>query len=179
MISKAYTQHTRVWNMWTPCSKIKCTFVVCISCLFILITSSLPFLRGSKSSNFCTKHLPQREQLVLMADVLLHHHTAAELLLLLPRQTQLLHVRVCAGGGSYAPHCWFGQDGKGASCFRLGLLLKAGGGESVGLLTDVQVSLEKVSSGGYGRQRWDVAGWGGWRGTRWGGLEGLLPEVVL
>lgn len=87
-----------------------------------------------------------------MAEVLLHHHTAAELLLL-PRQTQLLHVRVCAGGCAYAPHCWFGQDGKGALCFRLGLLLKAAGRERVGLLTDVQVSLEKVSSGGYGRQR--------------------------
>lgn len=172
MILKAYTQHKRVW---TPCSKIKRTLVVCISCLFVPITSAFFSSWGSKPSHICSEHLPQGEQsLVLMADVLLHHHTAAERLLLLPRQTQLLHARVCAGGRAYAPHCWLGQDGKGALCFRLGLLLKAA--ERVGLLADVQVSLEKVSSGGYGRQRWGVAGW---RGTRWGGLEGLLPAVVL
>lgn len=91
-----------------------------------------------------------------MADVLLHHHTATELLL--PSQTQLLHVRICAGGCSQAPHHWFGQDGEGALCCRVRLLTGAGVGVRVGLLADVQASLEKISSRGHRGQRRGVAG---------------------
>lgn len=94
--------------------------------------------------------------------VLFDHHAATELLLLLPSQTQLLHVWIGAGGSAQVPHHRFGENREGALCRRLGLLLEAGGvGVRVGLLADVQTSLEKVSSGGHWGQRGGVAGGGG------------------
>lgn len=91
----------------------------------------------------------------MTADVSLHHHAATELL---RSQTQLLHVRICAGGRAHVPHCWFGRDGEGTLCCGLRVLLEAGVGVRVGLLADVQTSLKKVSSGGHGGQRRGVAG---------------------
>lgn len=128
---------------------------MCTACcylhLLLVLSSALAFLLSSDSSlHFCCQLLHHGEQsLVSMADFLFDHHAAAELLL--RRQTQLLHVRLCA------PHGWFGHDGEGALGRRLGQLLDAAGGVRVGLLADVQTGLEEVSSGGHGGQR-GVAG---------------------
>lgn len=168
MISKANTTYTHACGHTVTCQICRFCFF-----LFFLTTSTLRF-----------ECLPRREKqsAVSMAVVLLHHHTAAELLLL-RSQTQLLHVGICAGGSAHAPRRRFGHDVEVALCScRLGLLLlEAGVRVRVGLLADVQTSLEEVSSGGHGGERRGEAGRGG-RGAAAGGrsLEGLLlPGAVL
>lgn len=121
-------------------------------------SSSLSLLLSLKSSEGL--NVFSRENSRRLHDVLLHHDAAAELLLLCS-QTQLLHVRVCAGDRAQVPHGRLGHDGESALCCRVGLLLEVSVGVRVGLLADVQTSLEKVSSGGHGRQGRGVAGRGG------------------
>ncbi len=124
--------------------------------LFVLSPHVFPLYFSAQNQDLCSEHLsPTEQSLVSMADVLLHHHAATELLLC--SQTQLLHVRICAGVRAHAPHHWFGHDGEGALCCRLGLLLQASVMVRVGLLADVETSLEKVSSRGHGGQRRGVA----------------------
>lgn len=124
----------------------------------------LLFVRSPHSSSvfFSAQHqerifFSSTERIIAGLDVLFHHHTATELLLLCG-QTQLLHVRACAGGRAHVPHRWLRHDREGAMCCRLGLLLEANVRVRVGLLADVQTSLEKVSSGGHGGHRGRVAG---------------------
>lgn len=114
---------------------LKVKFVACIC--FLFLTSALLFFWAQSHFSF-----------------LLHHHAAAELLL--SSQTQLLHGGVGARGRAHAPHHRFGQDGEGALCCRLLLLLEAG--VRVRLLADVQTLLQKVGGGGHGGERGAVAG---------------------
>lgn len=88
-----------------------------------------------------------------------NHHTAAQLLL--SSQTQLLHVRVVAGGGAQVPDPWSGWQREGTSMPEgLGqvLQLDARGVADVGWLADVQAGLEKVSSRGHWGEGGGVAG---------------------
>lgn len=122
------------------------------------------------SPHFCALLFSAQNQVKpCWSDVSLHHHAAAE-----------LHVGLRAGGRAQAPHGRLGHDGERALCRRLGLLLQADVGVRVGLLADVQTSLEEVSSGGHGGQRGRVAGRGG-RGAAGGGggFQGLFPGAVL
>ncbi|TNN63649.1 hypothetical protein EYF80_026185 [Liparis tanakae] len=143
--------------------------VVGVHCIIPLPHSLIRGYQDIITSSKLSKFLPvevveasNQKLPVSMADALLHHHAAAELLLL-RSQTQLLQVGVCAGGRGrgLAPHGWFRGDGGGAWRCRLGLLLEADVRVRVRLLADVQASPEKVSGGGHGGQGGGVAGCGG------------------
>lgn len=104
------------------------------------------FLQDSKSSQLLEKS--SKETL----DVLLHHHAAAQLLL--GGQTQILHVGICAGDQTHAPHGQFGNGRRegAVSCGR-GLLFDARMEMRGLMLADVKTSLQKVSGRGHGGQR--------------------------
>lgn len=174
MTSKANATYTWAWtHSHVHRISLNKVYVCCLYILFVLSSCfySLFFMAQNQVKIWASSTETG------LSDVLLHHHTATELLLLC-RQTQLLHVRICAGGRAHAPHRWFGNGVEDALCCRLGMLLEASVGVRECLLADVQTSLKKVSSGGHGGQRGGVAGWGGWGAAGGGSLDGLLPGAT-
>lgn len=108
------------------------------------------FLQDSKSSQLFDKS--SIETAAADLDVLLHHHAAAQLLL--GGQTQILHVGICAGDRTHAPHGQFGNGRReGAVSCGGGLLFDARMEMRGLLLADVETSLQKVSGRGHGGQR--------------------------
>lgn len=108
------------------------------------------FYKTQSQVNFFEKSSKQTAAADL--DVLLHHHAAAQLLL--GGQTQILHVGICAGDRTHAPHGQFGNGRRedAVSC-GMGLLFDARMEIRGLLLADVKTSLQKVSGRGHGGQR--------------------------
>lgn len=128
-----------------------CKFVVCN--IFFVLPASWHLSSGV----FFLFQTSPHETAAADVDVLLHHHTAAQLLL--GGQTQILHVGICAGNWTHAPHGRLGNGRReGAVSCRGGLLFDASMEMRGWLLADVQASLQKVSGGGHGGQRRREAG---------------------
>lgn len=126
-----------------------CTFVV-FRDLFVRSSSFMASFFNTHSQVNFLRNLPETAAADL--DVLLHHHTAAQLLL--GGQTQILHVRICAGDRTHAPHGGLGNGRrKGAVSCGGGLQFDASMEMSGRLLADVQTSLQKVSGRGHRGQR--------------------------
>lgn len=122
-------------------------------CLFFQLLGI--FLQNSKSSqlSFVWKSSSAAADL----SVLLHHHAAAQLLL--GTQTQVLHVGVCAGDRTHAPHGRLGNGRrKGAVSYREGLLFDKTMEMRGWLLADVQASFQEVSGRGHRGQRRKTGG---------------------
>lgn len=170
-------QHTRVWtHSHVHCISLNKVYVCCLY-IFFVFSPSFYSLFSVVQNPVKIWASSTETNIAGLSDLLLHHHTAAELLLC--SQTQLLHVRIRAGDRGHPPHRWFSSGGEGALCCRPGLLLEAVMGVRECLLADVQTSLKKVSSRGDRGQRRGEAGWGGWGAAGGGSLEGLLPGAML